>query len=674
MQDSLKLVQYNKEVRECFGENAMVVLLMKTTIWLNPWLREHGIGFDKPVAVILEDKESIAQIVGELRGFETSSVKAITLPPKEIKAHFRTCTYAITFFEFQESRYAMDNLLYIRDVCGEINMDISQRRLAVVFVVGGVSDKYAEYFSGFVYIPKASRRKAESNLECGNYFLHCVIDYVLEKPSAFTRLLEDDSAENFDIAGHVLKALIYSNPLMEESSDKYFEEIDASIEKLKYEWDRPGNSAAVCDLFYEALYNASGSVKMYNRKKVPGISEEEIEQFLYYDKDYYYMPTKMFSGICNSVANPYGEKYIKSQLISTGALVTDCVSRRYGTVHTDLITAYGRSYRKRMIKLIRNCIDKEGYLTLQEALKEETEEEDKKRGIELGWSPHLACKVHIAGDVMNSSILLTGKSGAGKTFAMNMLGNRFSDQGDAVLVLSYNSTFSQTKDGDSVRRINVRTQGLPVSFAFPMQRSENLRKDEEDLIEAITSVFYNVKKFGSRQKRRFHEITKQAVRRDAGDIIWSLKSVFEESEDEVSACIYGWFRELFSEIRINPKMDLFEAGKMTILDFEGFSPDTQRLLAELTLSALWREYRITGQGGEVELYVMADEFQTLNFKEGSVLDQILREGRKYHISMVIATQTLESFDRPRRLIALQAATCLSKPQIVKYVTCSVIWV
>ena len=104
--------------------------------------------------------------------------------------------------------------------------------------------------------------------------------------------------------------------------------------------------------------------------------------------------------------------------------------------------------------------------------------------------------------------------------------------------------------------------------------------------------------------------------------------------------------------------DLWTKGKVTILDFSGYTQWSQILIAQLVLSILWRQYRVNGQQEQEGTWVVVDEFQNFPLKEDSVLTQILREGRKFKLSLILATQTLAGFDVNQRAVLQQPATKL----------------
>lgn len=659
MRGNTNMYQYYKTVCESFQEDTMALLLVKAVVWLNSWLEEYGAGLSKPIAIISEDVESIVRIEKELRGFTQNQMEFITLSPKKIETSLQNSSYGIAFFKFQEGRYTVDNLVQIGNACGKMIADIGKRKTAIVFAEKGIPDKYTGYFSGYVYISSTGRRNVKNTQEYAQQFLRDLIEYVLKKQDTFMNMLKDTKMQAFDMAGQVIKALIDEDILMGKHAERYRKEIDTCIEKVKNEWNCPSNSAAICDSFCKTLYNVSKTLalKMYSRKSIPGMSEKEMMRLVYYDKEYYYMSDEVFSKICELMDVPYGAKYIMAQLINEGMLVRNGVSRSYNTVHTELVSVYG-TIRVRMVKLLRSSIDWKADFSLQEILEDKMDGNPEERGIVLGWSANSGNIVKLAGDIMNNSILISGKSGSGKTCALNILSRRIVEQGGTVLVLSYNDTFTKIEDTKEIRRIKVMSQGLPVALLSPVCKADNSVEEEKDLITAAIEILCNVVHLHAKQKRRLREAVKQAVRDKSGaNDIQKLKDALQGA-DEVSKTLYEDYQGLFDNVRNNPEMNLFENGKITILDFSGYPSVTQRFLAELVLSVIWRQFRVTGVDRKKTLYVVCDEFQMLSVKQNAALDQMLREGRKYHVAVMLATQTLVSFDTSVRAIVQQAATQL----------------
>jgi DNA phosphorothioation-dependent restriction protein DptH len=94
-------------------------------------------------------------------------------------------------------------------------------------------------------------------------------------------------------------------------------------------------------------------------------------------------------------------------------------------------------------------------------------------------------------------------------------------------------------------------------------------------------------------------------------------------------------------------------GRVNILQLAGVSRDIQQLIAEFTL---WDLYNYASSHGNknMALPIVLDEVQTLDHRKDSPLEKFLREGRKFGISLILATQTLSNFDAQQRDRLFQA--------------------
>lgn len=280
--------------------------------------------------------------------------------------------------------------------------------------------------------------------------------------------------------------------------------------------------------------------------------------------------------------------------------------------------------------------------------------------MKLGRIKGMPCEVQLADDVLNHSILITGISGAGKTYAMKLLEKNIIEQGGTVLVLNYNGTHNNHVLMERVRYINVFRDGLPLNIFTLIEKPDGTFESEDDMIESVLDTFCCVSELGVRQRGRLRKLIQEAVKlkNENNDDLQSLGTVFRESEDKVAESVYEHFYQLFTKVRINKSDDLIKKAKINVLDLTGFSIGTQQFLAEIVMAIVWRYYRLWGQSIKEILHIACDEFQVLNIREHSVITQILREGRKHHVAMLLATQTLETFCKMERAVLFQAATQL----------------
>ena len=91
-----------------------------------------------------------------------------------------------------------------------------------------------------------------------------------------------------------------------------------------------------------------------------------------------------------------------------------------------------------------------------------------------------------------------------------------------------------------------------------------------------------------------------------------------------------------------------------IIQLAGFMKDTARLITEFSLIDLYWYYRATGNKDDAKVIVL-DEIQNLDHRLDSPLGQFLTEGRKFGISLVLATQTLSNLNKDERDRLFQAS-------------------
>src|SRR5690606_17451129 len=85
--------------------------------------------------------------------------------------------------------------------------------------------------------------------------------------------------------------------------------------------------------------------------------------------------------------------------------------------------------------------------------------------------------------------------------------------------------------------------------------------------------------------------------------------------------------------------------------------DLQRIITEFVLWDLWAYVQKHGHKNK-PITIVLDEMQNLDHSADSPIDKLLREGRKYGISLVLATQTVSNFNTEEKDRLFQASTKL----------------
>ena len=269
-------------------------------------------------------------------------------------------------------------------------------------------------------------------------------------------------------------------------------------------------------------------------------------------------------------------------------------------------------------------------------------------------------KLFIPDSAANESIIVTGAPGYGKTDAVKKISKEIAKSGHNVLVCNYHSTHNDILyDKEAYHVISAKRDGIPVPFLERFTYPDGSREDAEDIAEAVAEVFSQVGKMGYAAKYQMIQAVQQAVKMRDGygdDMTCLLAAVMmEEEKNEV---LLAKYKNLMMRVKFLKKYDLWRKGMVTVIDFSGCPSAVQISLTQLILSAIWRRYQIFGQTQQEKTFLVLDEFQNLPFKNGSILSQILREGRKFKLFLLLATQTIYTYDTESRIVLQQPGTKL----------------
>lgn len=267
----------------------------------------------------------------------------------------------------------------------------------------------------------------------------------------------------------------------------------------------------------------------------------------------------------------------------------------------------------------------------------------------------------ISKQAVNQSIEITGESGKGKSTALKIIAVEKAKEGQNVLAFNFGGTFEDVLyDDRNYHLIKVKKEGIPVPLLECFDSPCGGREDEADVSEAIAEAFSEVAPIGYMAKYLLETACQKAIRM-RGAYSDDMKCLFDaiiSQEDDEKKILLAKYSNVLTRVKFKQNFDLWEPKKVSVLDFSGYPLKMQLLLTQLILSVFWRWYRIFGQQMEGGTMLVLDEFQNLPLKDDSILTQILREGRKFKLSLLLATQTIFSFDVAKRIILQQPGTKL----------------
>lgn len=263
-------------------------------------------------------------------------------------------------------------------------------------------------------------------------------------------------------------------------------------------------------------------------------------------------------------------------------------------------------------------------------------------------------------ELANRHILISGKSGQGKSYFIQCLLLELSRSGISSIIFDYTDGFKNSKLeplfkeqlGSNLEQFFVARDKFPIN---PFKRNqkeldedEYIDEDNMDIAERIKGVFSSVfKDLGNQQKNAIYEAALRGLDK-YGDSM-NLKLLLVELEEDNS----GPSKTVRSQIK--PLIDknpfdsdgeydwdriLSQKGKVFIVQLTGYIREVQLMITEFILWDLWNHQLNHGDKSR-PLAVILDEAQNLDHREKSPSAKILSEGRKFGWSGWYATQSFK---------------------------------
>ncbi|MCK6207697.1 DNA phosphorothioation-dependent restriction protein DptH [Bacillus infantis] len=260
----------------------------------------------------------------------------------------------------------------------------------------------------------------------------------------------------------------------------------------------------------------------------------------------------------------------------------------------------------------------------------------------------------------NRHLLISGKSGQGKTYFMQCLLLEKSKLGIPSIIIDYTEGFlpNQLEEefvstlGPKLKQKIVYSEKLPIN---PFEKNVRdiggiqLPESNTDVAERVKSVFASVyKSLGIQQQNAIYEAILNGLERyDEQMSLVKLKEMLEEEGSNYSKTALSQIRPLIdrdpfsTENAVNWKDIVNSNGEIYIIQLTGFPRDVQLIITEFILWDLWN-YSVKHGSKNNPMPVIMDEAQNLDHTEKSPSARILTEGRKFGWSGWYATQFLKS--------------------------------
>lgn len=271
----------------------------------------------------------------------------------------------------------------------------------------------------------------------------------------------------------------------------------------------------------------------------------------------------------------------------------------------------------------------------------------------------------------NRHLIVFGRSGQGKTYCIQGLIMEMAKSSYNSLIIDYTNGFLPNHlESDFINSVNPKSHFLAQAplgispFRKQKQDFDGLIIEEKNHIVAarVASVFNQVySSIGEQQIATLINVIESGVQRHGVQYDFSslLDDLYEEGKigealaNKLSPMIKS---ELFENSNIQGWQTFFESAdhKVNVVQLASLSNDLMRLATEFTLWGLYSYACSYGQKNK-PLPVVLDEVQNLDHRLESPLGKMLTEGRKYGISLMLATQTLSMLSKDEQDRMFQAA-------------------
>lgn len=279
-------------------------------------------------------------------------------------------------------------------------------------------------------------------------------------------------------------------------------------------------------------------------------------------------------------------------------------------------------------------------------------------------------------DLPNRHILVFGASGTGKTYTIQALMCELGKLGQNSLIVDYTNGFTNKQlervviDKLSPRQHIIRNEPLSVN-PFRQQcdyiDDMELMENPTNTAERVTGVFVEVYQLGDQQKSALYSAIRSGITKEGNK--FSLHHLIQELEviQGAGGPTAGSAASVISKIQ--PFVDMKPFGEEDsasweklyndtisnchIIQLAGFMKETARLITEFSLIDLYWYYRSKGSKDDPKVIVL-DEIQNLDHRLDSPIGQFLTEGRKFGISLILATQTLSNLGKDEKDRLFQA--------------------
>ncbi len=251
---------------------------------------------------------------------------------------------------------------------------------------------------------------------------------------------------------------------------------------------------------------------------------------------------------------------------------------------------------------------------------------------------------------LNQHILILGKSGCGKSVQMQRIISDLSQQGKTLVIFDMHSVASKEQIFPLHRdifeqnscEIDVYHDGISCDLFLPLTFPDGEKEKKIDTVGAIVDILARATKLGSGQRAILRKAISHVA--NTGEYnrlgLWAIDCALAKEGTVAAEAVREKLYQLTAHNIFRPGKLFLERGKINIIRLSRFDLETQRMVAELLLSYFWR-VSVTSEFSKDGIYLCLDELQNLSYGKDSALSQMLTEGRKFNVNLILATQQFD---------------------------------
>jgi DNA phosphorothioation-dependent restriction protein DptH len=261
-------------------------------------------------------------------------------------------------------------------------------------------------------------------------------------------------------------------------------------------------------------------------------------------------------------------------------------------------------------------------------------------------------------NLANRHMLVSGKSGQGKTYFLQGLILEMAKKHISTLVIDYTKSYAlpqldaefKEKMAGKIKQEIVYQDGIALN-PFKLGKvdlglGEPITESPSDMIERVAQTFDFVFNLGIQQRSQLIDAIAEEYETYHEDLTFEQLGEHLKADKDAKT-LYGRIRALLKPGIFNIKADPIDwdrvfndEGKMTVIQLTGHQHDIQSAITEFVL---WNLFQFSLNSSEkVAKPIFLDEIQNLDFGNESPTVKIIREGRKFGLSGIFATQSLSS--------------------------------